>query len=288
MNTITVTRQQLYGQMWSKPTIQLAKEYGVSDVALAKICRKHNIPKPPLGYWAKLQHGHKVCRSPLPETDDPDLETVHITPTPDSERMAALQPETQDMIRAERSEAQKIVVPETLVSPHPLVSRTHRCLSSAKPDDCGIVRPHGKRCLHVAIGKDSIDRAMLIMDTLLKEMEARDMRVAVHDDEFKSVTLIEVEGETIDVRMTELLSERWRELTPEQSRENEEYSVLQPHRITEQYPCGLLVVSLKGGYRASRHRCSDADDTRLEDKLNGVMAWLYKEADRIKSRRQAQ
>jgi hypothetical protein len=35
-------------------------------VGLGKICKKLDIPLPPLGYWAKLQHGKAVTRPPLP------------------------------------------------------------------------------------------------------------------------------------------------------------------------------------------------------------------------------
>lgn len=38
------TRQQLYGAIWSKSAVQLAKEIGVSDVAIAKACKRCNIP----------------------------------------------------------------------------------------------------------------------------------------------------------------------------------------------------------------------------------------------------
>ena len=50
MATITITRKSLYDQVWSEPILHLAKRYGMSNVGLAKICRKHNIPRPPCGY----------------------------------------------------------------------------------------------------------------------------------------------------------------------------------------------------------------------------------------------
>ena len=37
--------------------VKLAKEFDISDVGLAKVCRAHNIPLPPRGHWAKLPHG---------------------------------------------------------------------------------------------------------------------------------------------------------------------------------------------------------------------------------------
>ena len=43
---------------------QLAKEFAISDVALHKICKKHNIPNPPPGWWAKKAAG-KDARASL-------------------------------------------------------------------------------------------------------------------------------------------------------------------------------------------------------------------------------
>lgn len=49
-------KEELEKIIWEIPTIQLAKKLGVSDVAIAKQCKKLNIVKPPRGYWEKLKH----------------------------------------------------------------------------------------------------------------------------------------------------------------------------------------------------------------------------------------
>ena len=49
----TINRKELYKKVWEMPITQLSKEYGLSDVGLAKICKKHNVPRPPRGYWAR-------------------------------------------------------------------------------------------------------------------------------------------------------------------------------------------------------------------------------------------
>src|SRR5438132_13470747 len=46
-------RQALYDLVWSQPMSKLAKNLGVSDVAVAKACRRAEIPVPGVGYWAK-------------------------------------------------------------------------------------------------------------------------------------------------------------------------------------------------------------------------------------------
>jgi len=60
-------RETLYEEVWSKPAQQVAKKYGISDVALGKNCRKLRIPLPGRGYWNKKKAGKPVPkRPPLP------------------------------------------------------------------------------------------------------------------------------------------------------------------------------------------------------------------------------
>ncbi len=45
--------------------IEVAKELGISDVALKKRCAKLQVPTPSRGYWAKLRSGQKLKKPPL-------------------------------------------------------------------------------------------------------------------------------------------------------------------------------------------------------------------------------
>jgi len=49
------SKEELEKLIWKKPTLEVAKQFGVSDVAVAKWCKFYNINKPPRGYWAKIQ-----------------------------------------------------------------------------------------------------------------------------------------------------------------------------------------------------------------------------------------
>lgn len=42
----TMTREQLYEQVWSVPIWTLCEQYGLSDNGLRKICRRLNVPVP--------------------------------------------------------------------------------------------------------------------------------------------------------------------------------------------------------------------------------------------------
>lgn len=52
-----MSRNELEKLVWTKPTVALAKELGVSDVAIGKRCKSMNITKPKPGFWAKVNAG---------------------------------------------------------------------------------------------------------------------------------------------------------------------------------------------------------------------------------------
>jgi hypothetical protein len=65
----TVSREDLYELVWSKPMRELARDFGISDVALAKRCRRLAIPVPGRGYWARVDAGQQPYRPQLPKRD---------------------------------------------------------------------------------------------------------------------------------------------------------------------------------------------------------------------------
>jgi len=48
-----ITKEELEKLVWEIPTSKIAKQFGVSDTAIAKRCKKLGIKKPSRGYWAK-------------------------------------------------------------------------------------------------------------------------------------------------------------------------------------------------------------------------------------------
>lgn len=52
-----VSNRELMRLVWSMPTVEVAKLFGISDVAIAKRCKIYGVPKPPVGFWAKVKAG---------------------------------------------------------------------------------------------------------------------------------------------------------------------------------------------------------------------------------------
>ncbi len=81
-HTESYEREKLYEEVWKEPVLVIAKRYGVSNVALAKACRKLAVPLPPRGYWARIRAGQKsLPRPPLPLTyESPAVRTTRREP----------------------------------------------------------------------------------------------------------------------------------------------------------------------------------------------------------------
>ena len=75
---VVLSCQELYEKLWTVPAASLSKTFGISDVGLANVCRKHRVPQPPRGNWAKLRNGKRVDKMPLPAMNDtPESIVLH-------------------------------------------------------------------------------------------------------------------------------------------------------------------------------------------------------------------
>ena len=62
-----ITREELYKMIWNTPITRLSKQFSLSDVGFAKICKRLSVPVPPRGYWARIKSGQKPRKPPLPK-----------------------------------------------------------------------------------------------------------------------------------------------------------------------------------------------------------------------------
>ena len=60
-----VSPLEMQQMVWEMPATHIAREYGVSDKAIEKFCKKHKIQKPGRGYWAKLYAGQALIEQHL-------------------------------------------------------------------------------------------------------------------------------------------------------------------------------------------------------------------------------
>lgn len=172
----TVTREKLYEEVWKTPGRQLGERYGVSDVALAKICRKMNVPRPYRGYWRRVESGQRPKRTRLPRVK-PDTVLVHEFSRRDSGTTGPRggEPKRKAVFR------KPIAVPERLTNPHPLIKRSREALERIR-DFCSWDRVYFSRhFLSVIVHPKAAGRAYRIMDSFLKAVEARGYTVGISE-----------------------------------------------------------------------------------------------------------
>jgi hypothetical protein len=196
------TRHELYDLVWSTPMVKLAKEFGLSDVGLRKICVKRGIPTPPLGYWAKLNFGKQVKKASLgpPEEGVKDRVLVSVFSTaevPDDVAEAAISARN-------RVQAPIIVPSEPPARFHPFAQALMRALKSAKPDDEGFLRVGESGVLDAPIGPANRDRAVLLVDTLFKALEAAGQQIKATEGGLNAV----VDGNALLLRLGETKDRR--------------------------------------------------------------------------------
>jgi hypothetical protein len=210
-DTIQLSRQDLYDLVWSEPVRTLATRFDISGVGLAKACRRMRIPVPGRGYWRRKATGHPVVRERLPALPvSAGLAIREITLgtraarelTPMEPKHSAEVPDTAAARQGayERDPAHRILVPESLeaaVPLHSLVRQTQTALRGAPPDERGLIRPFVRdgivpwgpmeemerwdrrratrppAALDITVTAAAIDRALRVLDALLKALEAR-------------------------------------------------------------------------------------------------------------------
>lgn len=170
MDKESYTRTELYDLLWSEPTTKVATRLGISDVGLAKWCKQMNIPKPPLGYWAKIQNG-----KPVPEK--PPLEPWWNEYNPEIRVRS-----TQRAIMEARVNKQPEKIPSLKLYKgnefHPMIDKTFGGFELDKPGKFG--RGSSKNGFDVQVGPDSELRIRRILQTLIDALAAEGYELVNH------------------------------------------------------------------------------------------------------------
>lgn len=179
-NYMTMSRQALYDLVWSKPLAQVANDFGISDVALAKRCAEVNIPVPPRDYWTHIQAGETPQRTPLPKrrTESPlgaDALVEVLNREPDSPSPKPLPAMGKPDLHP-GGDAALDSLPTELNDAHAAIKRTAVQLKLCKVGDF-TWGERGERAgpiVSIQVSDALQARALCIADELLKSVEAAD------------------------------------------------------------------------------------------------------------------
>jgi hypothetical protein len=160
-------RAQLLAEVWAEPLTVIAHRYGLSNVGLAKLCTRLNIPRPAQGHWAKRAAGKSVPAVPalpaftgsLSTLRRPTRRAITDSPPPIDPRLAAV-------IEFEARAENRIRVVTSVPVWHPVVAAAQASLQRPRIDARGL--PHttaGTLDISVSYRSDGlgggVDRAFL-------------------------------------------------------------------------------------------------------------------------------
>lgn len=274
--TVSFSRQDLFDKVWTAPLLQLARDIGVSDVALGKACRRARIPLPGRGYWAKPAESRG--KPPLPKSHDPYYDTVSFS---------VLDPEFKPKPIRVPVDAEPVLVPDQLTEPHPLIAKTLKLASGADTVE-GRLSLDFKQALHVRISPDALDRTLRVLDALIKASEKKGCAWRVTKE---GATIVTFAGEDMKVDVKERLVKR--EVPPPPPPERRPGRRWEPNYAAIHYPRHEWVSTNQLSFQIDeyvegtvRRNWNDAKRTLLEDKLHEIVAGFPAVAAGIKQRRE--
>ncbi len=282
-------REKLYEEVWAEPVTAVAKRYGVSDVAIAKTCRKMHIPVPGRGYWNKVQSGQKMKKVPLPTFDKcPKVKRNILIPEAEIEnkRMERLVP---DAFILERELIKKEALPEMQVTYRPDIKLTNQYVrnTQGKLNESkkklsysyyrGLCRSDNDEAFQVSVGPNNIQRVLAILQLLCNALEDRGYPIGPKPKDPKEKQdvqyryqrserhpiYIKVLDAYIIFRITEISHKRKIEKVTGKSSSS-------PYERYEFVPSGKLAFEiLNFTYETyARHKWQDGKFLKIEDQMN--------------------
>lgn len=282
-------RGTLYKEIWEAPVLEVAKRYQVSDVAIHKVCKALEIPKPPQGYWAKLRAGKPVTITPLPKSDKATqkygVRTGVVEPVANEEILGFLNPDKRSTIL---SVASQILLPDMDSKLHPKIVAHLKVIMKWKKQQARYNSRDGEKpnspFLADTVSYEVLPRVCRIIDTLIKAMEPLGCSLT------GNLSFV-IEGETVIISFTEYtdrvahtltVEENMKLLQYDESRRRNSWASKPKIRKYDYIFNGQLraVISEKKSFR-------DCQSYVLEDRLGDILIELFQKAGEIKKARKA-
>lgn len=257
-----ISRADLYDRVWKTPLRKLATEFGISDVGLAKACRRHDIPTPPQGHWTRVEHGKGVERPPLPAAPNGDAVALSLEQGR-AQRLTAEAP-APSVVYVQ-------VAPDTATLT-PFAKATLATLSKAKPTAAGLVLCGGAAHFQCTVNPALAERACRILDAIERKLPELGGQVTRGTD--KNPLYLDFSGQPVTFTLTERYTRT--EFIPESERKSP-----YPRKEYAYHLTGELKLAIEG-YFDGRKTWSDGARAKLEEKLPEVLAGLAAAAAAMK------
>jgi len=291
----TYNREKLYEEVWSKPVVDVAVHYGVSDVAIHKICRALNVPVPPRGYWAKIRAGDKIKKEPLPATKGVIDKVGQRT----YEAVKTVIPPEPSLSFLEEEERQKVLFAAREISLLPQEAKLHKKIAAyrsvVKEWNHKDYKPEGAQrnyqsnyqqppFLAGVISSEALPRVYRILDALYRKVEQ--LGGIVNDD-----LSLQIRNENVRLVIIEDQTQIKHELTKQEARDLIIYKDEKRHGGWASKPQirkydYIFNGHLKVGIRKHRY-VRDSDSLQIESRLGEMLLELYEESQVVRTNREA-
>lgn len=285
-NKVRLEREKLYEEVWAEPLTVIAARYNLTDVGMAKTCRRLNIPLPGRGYWAKIRAGQPSKKIPLPPLPAKTCSFVEVSKLSEQEISKKLDAKA----KKQATPIETINVDAVLTEPHPLIKAAQKRLSmkTGWNDERGIRRAPTE-VLDISVTPDSLDRALRLMDALVKKLISRGVAISV--DSSQSKTILALDGVKLPLSLTEQTKRTDHVITTEETKAQERHAKRARWEPMVHYysmprydyhPTGTLTITV--GPWPTRN-CRDTSNTSLEDRLGEVVNNVFEVVRLVKEHR---
>ena len=289
-------RNELYKAVWERPATEVAKEYGVSSVALSKICRSMNIPIPYRGYWAEVRAGKEASIPELPIFDGAETKPVGgsrefqfqiqevIIPN-DSEHLAFL---------SEQEKKQILTACRSISLPTPDMQPLRK-ITAYKPKILEWNKKHGKEdmspkgpkdfsekppFLAGVISEESLPRVFRILDAIFRQVEIlggkvnSDLRMTIRGEDVV-ITIVENQD-----TLPHVITKKEAELKLRYIDDKRRRYAYGREPIFRKYDY-VFNGKLRITVHKSRHY-RDSEKEKVEDRLGDILIDIFEESEVVR------
>lgn len=257
-----LSRKELYYLVWQKPIIQVAKDYGLSDRGLGKLCAKYQIPVPPRGYWQKVKNGQKIEIPKLEKISHLDDNIVILKPK--TKVVTNLLPDSnRDMIAIEQQPQNQVVVDYNIKKYYPIIENWNRIDKSKNR---------------------KIDpKANKILNALIKALEKRNY-IIINDEERYRAIKVGTECDKVELWVLKYVKTYKKKIGPEDGfrwewrRSDDEYTFAKEET-------NFYAVYVKGHYDYENKKFIETEDIPIDSLLNKVIIYIIKKLNSDKNKR---
>lgn len=193
-----MTRDELFRLVWQFPIVRLAKDLGMSNARLKKLCDDFEIPVPPAGYWAKVAAGKAVEKPSLSDPTPSILGKLNSALRRIGEiplKIADIQLDEYDL----KVPAADAPLPAPPAALHPCAARLASAIATSPVDDDGFVTVRDSTLPAVRISPRLMARTASLLSSLIGTMQSRGHKIIDRDGPFR----IAAGDETFELKVYE-------------------------------------------------------------------------------------